>query len=87
MPALPQTYRMCSARAGAKHRPRIWVSHSWAEFRLDPDVVTQCDAGEPYALFNSDTATAQSYHDIANQVEAFCKRSGSLLKVGPRHQH
>jgi hypothetical protein len=43
----------------------------------------QSDAGEPYALFNSDTATAQAYHDIANQVEAFCKKSGSLIKMGP----
>ena len=50
---------------------------------LDPDVVMQSDAGEPYALFNSDTATAQAYHDIANQVEAFCKKSGSLIKMGP----
>jgi hypothetical protein len=50
---------------------------------LDPDVVLQSDAGEPYALFNSDTATAQAYHDIANQVETFCKKSGSLIKMGP----
>jgi MinD-like ATPase involved in chromosome partitioning or flagellar assembly len=54
---------------------------------LDPDVVTQSDAGEPFALFNSDSATAQAYHDIANQVETFCKKSGSLIKVAPRHQH
>ena len=54
---------------------------------LDPDVVMQSDAGEPYALFNSDTVTAQAFHDIANQVETFCKKSGSLIKVAPRHQH
>ena len=54
---------------------------------LDPDVVTQCDAGEPFALFNSDTATAEAYHDIANQGETFCKKSGSLMKVAPRQQH
>ena len=53
---------------------------------LDPDVVTQSDAGEPFALFNSDTATAQAYHDIANQVEIFCKKSGSLVKLAPRQQ-
>jgi ATP-binding protein involved in chromosome partitioning len=49
---------------------------------LDPDVVTQSDAGEPFALFNSDSPTAEAYHQIANQVEAFCKKSASLLKVG-----
>lgn len=49
---------------------------------LDPDVVTQSDAGEPFALFNSDTPTAEAYHRIANQIESFCKKSGSLLKVG-----
>ena len=54
---------------------------------LDPEVVTQSDAGEPFALFNSDAATAQAYHDIANQVEAFCKKSGSLIKPAPRQQH
>jgi Mrp family chromosome partitioning ATPase len=54
---------------------------------LDPDVVLQSDAGEPYALFHSDTVTAQAFHDIANQVETFCKKSGSLIKVAPRHQH
>jgi Mrp family chromosome partitioning ATPase len=55
---------------------------------LDPEIVLQSDAGEPYALFNSDTPTATAYHDIANRVDAFCKKSGSLLKVAPRqHQH
>ncbi|MGZ8405032.1 MAG: P-loop NTPase, partial [Nitrospira sp.] len=49
---------------------------------LDPDVVTQSDAGEPFALFNSDTPTAEAYHQIANQVEVFCKKGASLLKVG-----
>ena len=49
---------------------------------LDPDVVTQSDAGEPFALFNSDTPTAEAYHQIANQVEAFCKKGAPLLKVG-----
>ncbi|MDE3019393.1 MAG: Mrp/NBP35 family ATP-binding protein [Nitrospirota bacterium] len=51
---------------------------------LDPDVVTQCDAGEPFAMFYSDSPTAEAYHQIANRVEAFCKKSGSLLKVGPK---
>jgi ATP-binding protein involved in chromosome partitioning len=54
---------------------------------LDPDVVTQCDAGEPFAMFYSDTPTADAYHTIANKVDAFCKKSGSLLKVAPRHHH
>ncbi|MCP9451235.1 MAG: Mrp/NBP35 family ATP-binding protein [Nitrospira sp.] len=47
---------------------------------LDPDVVTQSDAGEPFALFHSDTATAEAYHRIADQVEAFCKKNDSLFK-------
>lgn len=54
---------------------------------LDPDVVTQSDAGEPFAMFNSDTPTAGAYHDIANKVEAFCKKSGSLVNVAPRQHH
>jgi hypothetical protein len=49
--------------------------------------VIQSDAGEPFAMFNSDTATAEAYHDIANKVEAFCKKSGSLVKIAPRHAH
>jgi Mrp family chromosome partitioning ATPase len=49
---------------------------------LDPDVVTQSDAGEPFALFNSDQPAAEAYHRIANQVEAFCKKGASLQKVG-----
>lgn len=48
---------------------------------LDPDVVTQCDFGEPFAMFYSDTQTANAYHTIANKVDAFCKQSGSLLRV------
>jgi hypothetical protein len=51
---------------------------------LDPDVVTQSDAGEPFAMFYSDTPTAEAYHEIANKVEAFCKKSGSLVNVAPR---
>ena len=31
--------------------------------------------GEPFAMFNSDTATAECYHEIANKVEAFCKKT------------
>ncbi|TAJ23552.1 MAG: ATP-binding protein [Nitrospirae bacterium] len=54
---------------------------------LDPDVVTQCDAGEPFAMFYSDTPTAESYHQIANKVDQFCKKSGSLLKIGPKSKH
>ena len=54
---------------------------------LDPDVVIQSDAGEPFAMFNSDSATAECYHDIANKVEAFCKKSGSLVKIAPRQVH
>lgn len=47
---------------------------------LNPDVVTQSDAGEPFALFNSDTAAASVFHDVANKVEAFCKKSASLIR-------
>jgi ATP-binding protein involved in chromosome partitioning len=38
-------------------------------------------------MFNSDTSTAEAYHEIANKVEMFCKKSGSLLNVAPRHAH
>ncbi len=48
---------------------------------LDPDVVMQCDYGEPFAMFHSDTPTAEAFHDVANKVDAFCKKSGSLLRV------
>ena len=48
---------------------------------LDPDVVMQCDHGEPFAMFYSDTTTADAFHDVANKVDAFCKKSGSLLRV------
>ena len=54
---------------------------------LDPDVVIQSDAGEPFAMFNSDTPTAECYHEIANKVEAFCKKSGSLVKIASRQAH
>ena len=54
---------------------------------LDPDVVIQSDAGEPFAMFNSDTATAECYHEIANKVEAFCKKRGSLVNIGSRQAH
>ena len=53
---------------------------------LDPDVVTQCDAGEPFALFYSDTPTSDAYHTIANTVKQFCKKSRSLLKLSPLKQ-
>ena len=53
---------------------------------LDPDVVTQCDAGEPFAMFYSDTPTADAFHQIANKVDAFCKKSGSLLRIAPRQK-
>jgi Mrp family chromosome partitioning ATPase len=54
---------------------------------LDPEVVTQSDAGEPFALFNSDTPTADAYHQIANKVEAFCKKAGSFLRATPKTHH
>lgn len=53
---------------------------------LDPEVVTQCDAGEPFAMFCSDTPTAEAYHEIANKLEAFCRRQGSLVQISPRRQ-
>ncbi len=43
--------------------------------------------GEPFAMFNSDTATAECYHEIANKVEAFCKKSGSLVKIASQKAH
>jgi len=51
---------------------------------LDPDVVTQSDAGEPFAMFYSDTATADAFHSIANKVDEFCKRHASLLRIASR---
>jgi hypothetical protein len=35
-------------------------------------------------MFYSDSPTAEAYHQIANKVEAFCKKSGSLLRVMPK---
>src|SRR3989449_1427946 len=32
---------------------------------LDPDIAVQCDAGEPYAMFCSDTDTAAAFHELA----------------------
>ena len=46
---------------------------------LDPDVAVQCDAGEPYAMFCSDTDTAAAFHELAQKVEDFVrKRSGPV---------
>ena len=47
---------------------------------LDPEIVTQGDAGEPFALFNSDSAAASVFHDMAGKVDAFCKKSASLIR-------
>jgi Mrp family chromosome partitioning ATPase len=43
---------------------------------LDPDVASHCDSGEPYAMFCSDTDTAQAYHTLANKVEEFVRKRG-----------
>jgi len=51
---------------------------------LDPEMVLQCDRGEPYALFHSDLPTADAIHAIANKVEEFCKKKDSLVKVSAR---
>ena len=51
---------------------------------LDPEMVTQSDFGEPYALFHSDLPTAEAIHNIANKVEEFCKRKGSLVQIPTR---
>ncbi len=51
---------------------------------LDPDVVKQSDFGEPYALFHSDLPTADAYHGIANQVDDFCKKKGSLVEIATK---
>ena len=76
----------CFGRAAEKPRPMDMGVPFLGRIPLDPDVVTQSDAGEPFAMFNSDTPTAEAYHEIANKVEAFCKKSGSLVNVAPR-QH
>ena len=51
---------------------------------LDPEVVRQSDYGEPYALFHSDLPTADAYHNIANQVDDFCKKKGSLVQIATK---
>lgn len=51
---------------------------------MDPEIVTQCDFGEPYALFHSDLPTADAIHGIANKVDDFCKRKGSLVQVSSK---
>ena len=55
---------------------------------LDPEMVLQCDRGEPYALFHSDLPTADAIHGIANKIEEFCKKKGgkkgSLVNVAAR---
>ncbi len=53
---------------------------------LDPEVVRQCDYGEPFAMFYSDTPTAEAYHTIANKVDTFCKQSGSLLRINSKQR-
>ncbi len=55
--------------------------HFLGRVPLDPEVVTQCDYGEPYALFHSDLPTADAIHGIANQVDDFCKRKRSFVQV------
>jgi ATP-binding protein involved in chromosome partitioning len=50
---------------------------------LDPEVAVHCDAGEPYAMFCSDTDTAQAYHDLANKVETFVRTRGPGPVVNP----
>ncbi|MEC4681851.1 MAG: P-loop NTPase, partial [Nitrospirota bacterium] len=51
---------------------------------LDPEMVLQCDRGEPYTLFHSDLPTADALHGIANKIEEFCKKKGSLVNVKGR---
>jgi Mrp family chromosome partitioning ATPase len=51
---------------------------------LDPEMVLQCDRGEPYALFHSDLPTAEAIHSAANKIEEFCKKKGSLVNVSAR---
>jgi hypothetical protein len=47
-------------------------------------MVLQCDRGEPYALFHSDLPTAEAIHAVANKIEEFCKKKGSLANVAAR---
>ena len=51
---------------------------------LDPDVVKQCDYGEPYAMFCSDLPTADAFHEVANRVDDFCKKKGSLVQIATK---
>ena len=49
---------------------------------LDPEMVLQCDRGEPYALFHSDLPTAEAIHGIANKIEDFCKKKNTKGSLG-----
>jgi Mrp family chromosome partitioning ATPase len=51
---------------------------------LDPEVVVHCDAGEPFAMFCSDTETAQAFHDIANRVEDFVRKRAGGQMAAPK---
>lgn len=51
---------------------------------MDPEVVMQSDFGEPYALFHSDLPTADAFHSVANKVDYFCKRKGSLVQASSK---
>ena len=54
---------------------------------LDPEVGAHCDSGEPFAMFCSDTETAQAFHDIANKVDEFVrKRALGQVMAPPRNK-
>ncbi len=54
---------------------------------LDPEVGAHCDSGEPFAMFCSDTETAQAFHDIANKVDDFVrKRAGGQVMAPPKNK-
>ena len=55
MPALPQSHRSVPKRRRGSLGHDMGVPFL-GRIPLDPDVVTQSDAGEPFAMFNSDTA-------------------------------
>jgi hypothetical protein len=45
-----------------------------------------CDAGEPFAMFCSDTETAQAFHDIANRVEDFVRKRAGGQMAAPKNK-
>jgi MinD-like ATPase involved in chromosome partitioning or flagellar assembly len=53
---------------------------------LDPEIGIHCDSGEPFAMFCSDTETAQAFHDIANKVDEFVRKRAGVQIAAPKNK-